>query len=631
MNGDQSFLEKRNQEKQRNNVNNQKAVQAAANVAESSGHPVAAAIGKGVKTADKLSGGKASVALGKQLSTANKLAGLKGRIAQKAINKLGENGTSERIAQAKLKGNSSNLSSNKNLNLKSGLGSLSNKGENLNDTSLKETEEKASDGGHQSFQVTVKAIKWALILFAPFMTVIVFCCLIMTSANVYLEAIGIGNADKLRENDSEVEEKINKKEDEGFEGVQDEETAFDIFINDSKSFAFSKNKFVELNVEKVAKTTYIKGKYNEADLNRIEDFYPSVKDLSKNYDENMVYDFYYKMYKLYTLYRDKYNVILDLPLLMSTLNIQSKDKYVIFSSNLSPEDRKKNPRKNYDDMDYYYNWGGYITNRKSSTHDMEVLAQHMVSEAPSDQCDEPVNSKCYVLDLNKYRNFLKEFIEKKYYLDGDFGISESSNTDKNSQPSNGNDSNSGNNDDSKPNNNSSGSSNDNIKNGNWKTWTQCGQSWSSMIVPKSNLDMCNIGCLITSVTIQIARSGTATLVSPIDPGIALNYYSFIDGGYFVLASTTNLAPNFTYLSEIYLTGMNKKSVSEKLNSYNSSKYYIILAVSRLNESSVSHYVAFDYADASTNNIYMMDPVSTENKDLYSIYKVYSAYIYEKRD
>ena len=56
----------------------------------------------------------------------------------------------------------------------------------------------------------------------------------------------------------------------------------------------------------------LKRKYNEATLDKLEDFYPAVVDESKNYDENMVYDFFFKMYNLFVTYREKYNVNLDL-------------------------------------------------------------------------------------------------------------------------------------------------------------------------------------------------------------------------------------------------------------------------------------------------------------------------------
>ena len=54
-------------------------------------------------------------------------------------------------------------------------------------------------------------------------------------------------------------------------------------------------------------------------------------------------------------------------------------------------------------------------------------------------------------------------------------------------------------------------------------------------------------------------------------------------------------------------------------------------VYKLNKNSVHHYVALDYVDSNTNEIYIMDPLNVSNKKLYDTYKVYRAYIYEKRD
>ena len=143
--------------------------------------------------------------------------------------------------------------------------------------------------------------------------------------------------------------------------------------------------------------------------------------------------------------------------------------------------------------------------------------------------------------------------------------------------------------------------------------------------------MCQIGCLITSITIQIARSGTAIVTDSIDPGIAVKKYSFVSGGNFIWSSSTNLAPNFKYKTAINLSGMSKESIAKKLSSYDSNKYYIVIAVSKKNKNKSNHYVALDYVDLQTNDLYMLDPGSSKDTNLYSTYKVYKAHIYEKKD
>ena len=415
--------------KQREIANNANTINNAADVAIASGHPVASAIGHGVKIADKISGGKSSEMLGKKIRNLNKIAP-GGRKIQKLSNKLSESGAGDKIGQAARtsasKGGNSNTSdrinnamNKKNTNnaqtKKNAKGNIPNGAAN----DKHDIKDKASDGGSADFKVSFKAVRIGLMVCACVFPVIIIVCLFMGGSQTYIKSVGLGSADSISA--EEAEEKINKKQetpDELNEEVTEDDLSYDIFIEDSKTFSFKKSKLEEVNLVPIAKTTYLDRKYNEADLDNLEDFYPSVNDLSKNYDENMVYDFFFKMHKLYTTYRDKYKVHLDLPLLMSTLTIQSNDMNEIFVSNLSKEDREKYERTNYDDFDYYYNWNGYITTPTTGTHDMEILAQHMVSETSSDKCDEPVNGKCYVIDKDKYNEFLKQFIEKKYYVKG---------------------------------------------------------------------------------------------------------------------------------------------------------------------------------------------------------------------
>lgn len=83
----------------KSNASNQKAVQTAAAVAAKSGNPYAAAIGKGVQIADKVSGGKASEALGKGLTKANKIAP-GGQTVQNATNKLANSKMADKAMDA---------------------------------------------------------------------------------------------------------------------------------------------------------------------------------------------------------------------------------------------------------------------------------------------------------------------------------------------------------------------------------------------------------------------------------------------------------------------------------------------------------------------------------------------------
>ncbi len=509
----------------------------------------------------------------------------------------------------------------------------------LMESSEKNSSEETSDGGEGSFKLQKKVIKWALALCASALPIIIFCCLFISASQIFLNAISLGTADSLSL--PKADEKINKKGDKGLdEEKSDDDVAYDIYISDEKSEKLKNSKLNNGIVQIAREITYVTRKYNEADLDAIEDFFPSAVDDSKNYDERMVYDFFFKMYNLYIIYRDTYDVNLDLPLLMATLNLQSSDKNVVFSSNLSKEYRTNDVKDiPIGELDYYQDWTSYKISRNNSEHDMEILAQHMVSKQVKEKCVDAsgaiINEKIlkddrigvqtlicaegqtyqtedlgFSIDDEKYQEFLRQFIEKKYYLDGEYDIEEEPEVEEET-PNEENP--------QKP------------AVGDFRSWTQCGKSWSSIIVPNSTSTMCKIGCLITSVTMQIARSGTAITTDSIDPGIAVKKFTFAKGGNFYWNSAKNIAPNFLYKTSLKLTGLDKKSIANKLTSYDSSKYYMVLSVSKKSRNKVHHYVALDYVDKATSEIYIMDPSSTKYIKLYDHYKVYGAYIYEKRD
>lgn len=432
---------------QRNAENNAKAVRAAADIAAQTDHPIAKGIGMGVQIADKWSGGKASEKLGKQLNTINKLDGLRGRMLQRKLNKMGENGTTDRIRQVANANQNFNNGSSPKINKAGGTTSSKTM------SSVKDSNDsQSSDSGTATFSGSFKVVKYGLIALACAFPII-FCCLFISSSQIYLNTASLGTADSLsaEEADKKINKKMEDSPEEFEEEIKDEDaTAFnyDIYVSDNKSLLLKNNKLYNNKIVQVTNIfTVLKRKYNEATLDRIEEFFPAVVDESKNYDENMVYDFYFKMYNLYINYKNQYKVRLDLPLLMATLNLQSSDKHVIFSSNLDSRYRTSSVNdipKN--ELDYYYDWSSYILRRNVSEHDMEILAQNMVSKQVKEKCkessgkvvkenilkDSQIGTQTlvcsegqtyeteelgYVLDNEKYKEFLKQFLEKKYFLD----------------------------------------------------------------------------------------------------------------------------------------------------------------------------------------------------------------------
>ena len=431
---------------ERNAANNAKNLRVAADIAAKTDNPYAKAIGTAVQAADKISGGKATEKLGKVLNTANKLGGIQGRMMQAGLNKMAESGATDKIGEAANKMNSEGgpktngmKSANTDKKTKTGVKDKS--------------DEQSSDSSSSTFASDFKVVKYGLIGLAV-MFPIIFCGLFIGSIQTYVNAIDLGTADSL--SDSEVEEKINTKGTDGLdEEKDDDDLAYDIYISDSKTQIIKNNKLGDSNIVQIANEFwgFKKRKYNEATLDRLEDFYPAVTDLNKNYDENMVYDFFFKMYNMYTTYNaSPYNVQIDLPLLMATLNLQSTDKNVIFSSNLDSRYRTNSVNdipKN--ELDYNYDWSSYKTSKNNSEHDMEVLVQNSISKQVKESCvnsegditddnilrDNEIGTqtlickegetyktedKGYVRDDVKYKKFLKSFLYKKYYMEGETSL-----------------------------------------------------------------------------------------------------------------------------------------------------------------------------------------------------------------
>lgn len=306
----------------------------------------------------------------------------------------------------------------------------------------KEEEKEEPEIMQAVFTAPVKVIKWSLIAMGPISTIIIFCCLFVCASQIYLNSIGIGNADNV--SDSHAEDTINNVKDGKLDNEIKDKTAY-IEINTEKSLKF-KNSKLQSNLVTTAK----RRPYNEAELEELKDFYPEIVDQSKNYDENMVYDFYFKMSDLYKTYLKEYGGEIDLPLLMATLRIQSSDMYEIFSSNLSKEDTERHKEKDANKRDmsnfkFDVDWSSYIP-ATTSEHDMEVLAKNMFTGYVIETCTDSkgkitkenrleddeigtVTLECgedeiyKVTDIKllkneeKYMEFLKQFIEKKYYLD----------------------------------------------------------------------------------------------------------------------------------------------------------------------------------------------------------------------
>ena len=194
-------------------------------------------------------------------------------------------------------------------------------------------------------------------------------------------------------------------------------------------------------------------KYNPEDLS---DYFGTMQACTKDGSENDCrngneYKFYLKMYDMYFLYQKKYNVKLDLPLIMSTLYYGNEELPIVFKNNLNSYDRNAVKSGNgVTNLDWEYDFKNdpcytYL-NANDFSYDMQILAKNMVKKSITYKCSEGSNGeaedietsnysneslKCengeydkdsvsanYKLDLEKYDKFLLEYIKLKYHTPG---------------------------------------------------------------------------------------------------------------------------------------------------------------------------------------------------------------------
>ena len=153
-----------------------------------------------------------------------------------------------------------------------------------------------------------------------------------------------------------------------------------------------------------------------------------------------------------------------------------------------------------------------------------------------------------------------------------------------------------------------------------ENWKQCDSRWGALTVRKQTI--CQIGCALTSVSIQIARSGTPTKVSgEFNPGTFMKAHRN-NGGFSTYDSitwnVTGVAPGFKLISSSNLSGT-KQEKMQKVNSYLSAGEFVILGVSHTytGKYNIDHYVAVNYV--SSDEIYVFDPNSSKKGQLFSDY------------
>ena len=273
---------------------------------------------------------------------------------------------------------------------------------------IKET----SDGGG-SVSISTEQVKKTVLITILGPVLVFFLIVFISIFVIYTILTNMGlNADDIIDSSIDViEEKLNNDDDatidDATEKIENKDLSFATLNVENSIYSIKINNTVLL-----AKSTNEKNAKEDFDfdIKAISDLYPPAAEYA---DIDYSYAFFYKLYRLNESYKSQCGgkQVLDLPLLIITLKLESDDMAKVFASNLGYMGKITKTEIDMlfpdDYFDYYYNWGDYEYSRYNSIHDMEILAQHMIEKTGSTRCK---------YDEDKYNEFLKEFIEKKYYL-----------------------------------------------------------------------------------------------------------------------------------------------------------------------------------------------------------------------
>lgn len=142
--------------------------------------------------------------------------------------------------------------------------------------------------------------------------------------------------------------------------------------------------------------------------------------------------------------------------------------------------------------------------------------------------------------------------------------------------------------------------------GDYSQWKQCNSPWSSVPIGSSGKNICQIGCLVTSVSIQIKRSETAVTMTDFNPGNfikELNSKNAFDaGGNFYWRGWQQIAPNWTFAGKEKLPSSWEGKLS-KISELLNQGYYPVMCVKK----NCGHWVAV--TGVANNNIIIIDPGS----------------------
>lgn len=145
--------------------------------------------------------------------------------------------------------------------------------------------------------------------------------------------------------------------------------------------------------------------------------------------------------------------------------------------------------------------------------------------------------------------------------------------------------------------------------GPYASWKQYQGPWVNVPMGRSGRTVRQIGCLVTSISMLIAKSGVPTVIPNFNPGTFVQHLNshggFDGGGNFQWASVSTAAPTFRWVNKISVAGYSRQQKLNKIVELLNQGYYVVAEVKG---NTGQHWVAIDAVHGST--IIMMDPGSS---------------------
>ena len=157
--------------------------------------------------------------------------------------------------------------------------------------------------------------------------------------------------------------------------------------------------------------------------------------------------------------------------------------------------------------------------------------------------------------------------------------------------------------------------------GDYVNWKQIEGPWINTLMGRSGKTIRQIGCLVTSIAIQIARAGVPTVILDFNPGTFVEFlndhFGFDSVGNLQYYPISDAASNFHYAGSDSVRGFTREQKLSHLQRLLDAGYYVVAEVKG---DTGQHWVAVDSIVGDT--IIMMDPGSHAT-DMWSQYKWYN--------